>query len=93
MSHTETFFKIRSSNLMPFSIFCTGIISIGDHIIFESQSFQDYVNSVYMATVMIGEIIEFVYITLNMEEMFGQLNEAEQIVNSNELKFVRQFRM
>ena len=71
-------------NLMAFFIFSCAIASNGIFIFYEAKSFQEYAESIFMATALIAVSICFVYIVLKMHRLFDCLNEMEKLINGSE---------
>lgn len=71
-------------NLVALFIFSSAIISNGVHILFEAKTFEEYVESIFLATAIITDTISFLYIVSIMQQFFNWMNESEKVINASE---------
>lgn len=67
-------------------IYSLAIILIFIHIFYEAKTFQEYANSIFMATAQIATSIIFTFNAWQMQSFFDCVKEAEEIVNDSKLK-------
>lgn len=69
--------------LVAFFVFCASIFSCSAYFVNEAKTFQDYANSTCVCTAQIGVAILFVCFASNMQQCFGYIDEAEQIIEDS----------
>lgn len=67
--------------LLAFVDFCASLVSSCAYLINETETFLDYANSILMCTVYICGTIFFTLFVLRMQQYFGLINEAEEIID------------
>lgn len=82
-SHQHPFNLRNGLSLIVYSL---AIILICIHIFYEAETFQEYANSIFMATVQIAVSSIFIFNACQMKSFFGCVNEAERIINESEYK-------
>lgn len=75
-------------NVLSLSTFCVGIVSNGVYFFRQAKTFQDYTNSVFMATTLICSAAVLIIDVSNMQPIFGCVEGAEQIIDGSELEHV-----
>lgn len=83
MASNQHPFNLR--NWLALSIFGIGIILNGVHFACEAKTFQEFVDSIFVATMFTGVLAIFAFIVLNMRQIFDFISEAEQIIDDSEL--------
>lgn len=72
-------------NWLAVFIFGLGIISNGLYIFYETETFQQYADSIYIATTLAATTMVFTFFVVNMQQIFDCINDEEQIINCSEL--------
>ena len=74
-------------NDLAIGIFSFGIILNGAYIFGEAKSFQQYADSIFMATTLAGVLIIFTFLVANMRLIFDCLSEEEKMIDDSEFRF------
>lgn len=65
--------------------FGASAVSCSVYFFNETKTFQDYTNSTCICAAQIGVAILFILFTLNIQQCFSYINEAENIIDSSKL--------
>lgn len=75
--------NVRSVSMLFMDSCC--IISCGAYIYIEAQSFQEYAESIFMATAVMAKTSIFIVSLLKMQQIFDYINDAEQIIDGSKI--------
>lgn len=72
---------------LTISTFGLAIISSVAYCVYEAKTFQEYADSIFMASILASGMTIFTFGVLRMRLFFYCFNEADRIIDDSELKF------
>lgn len=65
-------------------IIAIGIAFNGVYIFFTAKTFQEYADSIFVTITLITVLTVFIFVVSIMHQLFGYVNETEQIIDDSE---------